>query len=273
MPDFINISGREAFKLGLVDKGFSGSVRRSSSEVSAARAKFAPEPTPSAEEVNYDPNKGQTINAREAFKLGLVDKNFSGSVRRTRGEIDAARNNLSQPAQSTPQQPTPLSAKVEAPVASPRKKINAKANPMVSTVNAGIKPRGMDGQVDFKTKGAISTAAGGNTDYSLNYKPTKISYKGADAVSPEADRFGLRGTGQTTGLENLAKSVNTKTAAEPTRKQMRQARRAERLERRLEIQKQKGQLAMQEGRFGDAKQKNWRAQNLQKRIDRNKARM
>lgn len=243
MPDFINISGREAFKLGLVDKGFSGSVRRSSSEVSAARANFAPEPTTPAKKLNYDPNKGQTINAREAFKLGLVDRNFSGSVRRTRGEIDAARNNLSQPAQPTPQQPTPLSAKVEAPVATPRKKINAKANPMVSSVNAGIKPMGIEKPVgDFKLSGAISTSMGGNTDYQA-------------------------------GLGNLSKSVNTKTASAPTRKEMRMARRVERLERRQEIQKQKGQLAMQEGRFGDAKQKNWRAQNLQKRIDRNKARM
>lgn len=159
---------------------------------------------------------------------------------------------------------TPLSPAAPAPPRSREK---------VSAVNSGLTPIGIDGKVDFKTKGAISTAAGGNTDYSLNYKPTKIGYKGADATSPEADRFGLRGTGQTTGLENLAKSVNTKTAAEPTRKEMRQARRVERLERRQEIQKQKGQLAMQEGRFGDAKQKNWRAQNLQKRIDRNKARM
>jgi len=158
----------------------------------------------------------------------------------------------------TPLSPAPSSA-------SPREKVEA--------VASNLQPMGIGGQVDFKTKGAISTAAGGNTDYSLNYKPTKIGYKGADAVSSEVDRFGLRGTGQTTGLENLAKSVNAKTATAPTRKEMRRARRVERLERRQEIQKQKGQLAMQEGRFGDAKQKNWRAQNLQKRIDRNKARM
>ena len=160
---------------------------------------------------------------------------------------------------------TPLSP-APAPSSTPaRKKVEA--------VASNLQARGINGKVNFKTKGAISTAAGGNTDYSLNYKPTKIGYKGADAASPEVDRFGLRGTGQTTGLENLAKSVNAKEASAPTRKEMRIARRIERLEKRQQIQKQKGELALSEGRTMDAKQKRYRYNNLQKRIDRNKAKM
>ena len=144
---------------------------------------------------------------------------------------------------SIKQSSTSSSAEAQASGAFPRKKINEKYNPMVSSVDAGIKPMGIQKPAgDFKISGAISTSMGGNTDYQA-------------------------------GLQNLSKSVNTKTASAPTRKEMRIARRVERLERRQKIQKQKGQLAMQEGRFGDAKQKNWRAQNLQKRIDRNKARM
>lgn len=119
----------------------------------------------------------------------------------------------------------------------------ARTREKVEAVAGNLQKMGIKKPVgDFKLSGAISTSMGGNTDYQ-------------------------------SGLANLSKSVNTKTAAEPTRKEMRIARRIERLERRQEIQKQKGQLAVQEGRFGDAKQKNWRAQNLQNRIDRNKAKM
>lgn len=256
MPDKkINITGREAFKLGLIDKGFSGSVRRSSSEVSAARAKFAPEPTPPVEEVNYDPNKGQTINAKEAFKLGLVDKNFSGSVRRTRGEIDAARNNLSQPAE---QPATPVQQPASKPISS--SKPSTPKREKVTAVNAGIQQRGIGGKVDFKAKGAISTAAGGSTDYSLGYTPGLIKYKGSDS------EFGLKA--DTSGLK-----AQKPMAAEPTKKQMRQARRIERLEKRQAIQRQKGEQALSDGRTMDAKQKRYRYNRLQERIDRNKSKM
>lgn len=265
MPDKkINITGKEAFKLGLIDKGFSGSVRRSSSEVSAARAKFAPEPTPPVEEVNYDPNKGQTINAKEAFKLGLVDKNFSGSVRRTRGEIDAARNNLSQPAE---QPANPVQQPASKPISSSKQSTPKREK--VTAVNAGIQQRGFGGKVDFKAKGAISTAAGGSTDYSLGYTPGLIKYKGSDS------EFGLKA--DTSGLKAqksmAAEPAQKPMAAEPTKKQMRQARRIERLEKRQEIQKQKGQQALSEGRTMDAKQKRYRYNRLQERIDRNKSKM
>jgi hypothetical protein len=131
---------------------------------------------------------------------------------------------------------TPLSPAAPAP-AQPRSREKVKA------IASNFQPKGIENPVgDFKLNGAISTSMGGNTDYQ-------------------------------SGLTNLAKSVNTKTAAEPTRKEMRIARRIERLERRQEIQKQKGELALSEGRTMDAKQKRYRYNNLQKRIDRNKAKM
>ena len=60
-------------------------------------------------------------------------------------------------------------------------------------------------------------------------------------------------------------------AAEPTKKQMRKAKRVERLENRMATQRKKGVEATSEGRFIDAKNKNNRISNLQKRIDRNKS--
>ena len=252
MPDKkINITGNEAFKLGFIDKGFSGSVRRSSSEVSAARAKFAPEPTPPVTEVNYDPNKGQTINAKEAFKLGLVDKNFSGSVRRTRGEIDAARNSLSQPAQqpATPaQQPsTPAQQPASKPVSSSkpstpkREKQQSAVTIDLSTFAKGAVP--MSATSNFTKVGAISTASGGNTNYAA----------------------GL-GLADTSGLKEKASF----TAPAPTlsKKEARQEKRAKRLEGRIATQTAKGKTAVSEGRFIDAGNKQGRVQNLQKRVDR-----
>jgi len=245
MPDKkINITGNEAFKLGFIDKGFSGSVRRSSSEVSAARAKFAPEPTPPAEEVNYDPNKGQTINAKEAFKLGLVDKNFSGSVRRTRGEIDAARNNLSQPAEqpATPaQQPASKPVSSSKPSTPKREKQQRLVTIDLSTFAKGAVP--MSATSNFTKVGAISTASGGNTNYAA----------------------GL-GLADTSGLKEKASF----TAPAPTlsKKEARQEKRAKRLEGRIAAQTAKGKTAVSEGRFIDAGNKQGRVQNLQKRVDR-----
>lgn len=130
----------------------------------------------------------------------------------------------------------------------------------VTAVNAGIQQRGIGGKVDFKAKGAISTAAGGSTDYSLGYTPGLIKYKGSDS------EFGLKA--DTSGLK-AQKSM----ATEPTKKQMRQARRIERLEKRQDIQRQKGEQALSEGKTMDAKQKRYRYNRLQERIDRNKSKM
>lgn len=62
-------------------------------------------------------------------------------------------------------------------------------------------------------------------------------------------------------------------AAELTKKQMRKAKRVERLENRMATQRKKGVEATSDGRFIDAKNKNNRISNLQKRIDRKKSRM
>lgn len=139
----------------------------------------------------------------------------------------------------------------------------------VSAVGTSLQQRGFGGKVDFKAKGAISTAAGGSTDYSLGYTPGLIKYKGSDS------EFGLKA--DTSGLKAqksmAAEPAQKPMATEPTKKQMRQARRVERLEKRQEIQKQKGQQALSEGRTMDAKQKRYRYNRLQERIDRNKSKM
>lgn len=163
------------------------------------------------------------------------------------------------------QAPATVNQPASKPISSSKPSSPKPTREKVTTVNAGIQQRGIGGKIDFKSKGAISTAAGGNTDYSLGYTPGLIKYKGTDAKTSTSD-FGLKA--DTSGLK-----ADKPMAAEPTRKQMRQARRIERLERRQEIQKQKGELALSEGRTMDAKQKRYRYDNLQKRIDRLKSKM
>lgn len=226
------------------------------------------------------PDKKINITGREAFDLGLIDKSFSGSVRRPESEIMAARNKKSMPKNNSVQFSWSTSEGTE----SFRKKwdsaaemldvINGKkrskpstpstpaapAREKVSAVATNLQQRGFGGKVDFKAKGAISTAAGGSTDYSLGYTPGLIKYKGSDS------EFGLKS--DTSGLK-----AQKPMAAEPTKKQMRQARRIERLEKRQDIQRQKGEQALSEGRTMDAKQKRYRYNRLQERIDRNKSKM
>ena len=135
-----------------------------------------------------------------------------------------------------------------------------------TVVNAGLTPMGISGKPsNFKTKGAISTAAGGTTDYSLNYKPTKISYKGTGS---QADSTGLTGSG--TGIKATKMAEAPQQSAPKSRKEMRQERRVARLEKRQDIQRKKGEQALSEGRTMDAKQKRYRYNRLQERIDRNK---
>jgi DNA polymerase II small subunit/DNA polymerase delta subunit B len=59
-------------------------------------------------------------------------------------------------------------------------------------------------------------------------------------------------------------------SAPKSRKEMRQERRVARLEKRQDIQRKKGEQALSEGRTMDAKQKRYRYNRLQERIDRNK---
>lgn len=141
--------------------------------------------------------------------------------------------------------------------------VSKPAREKVSAVGTSLQTRKIDGGVDFKSKGAISTAAGGNTDYSLGYTPGLIKYKGSQSKNSTSD-YGLKA--DTSGLK-----AEKPMAAELTKKQMRKAKRVERLENRMATQRKKGVEATSEGRFIDAKNKNNRISNLQKRIDRNKS--
>lgn len=184
---------------------------------------------------------------------GIMARGFQPAVRAAR------RAQLRGPAVESkevmPAAKTPVASK---PVAPKREKVTA--------VNAGLSPMGIDGKPsNFKTKGAISTAAGGTTEYSLDYKPTKISYKGKDA---QTNVGGLEGSG--IGIKATKMAEAPQQSAPKSRKEMRQERRIARLERRQAIQKEKGELALSEGRTMDAKQKRYRYNRLQERIDRNK---
>ena len=227
MPDKkINITGREAFDLGLIDKSFSGSVRRSESEIMAARNKKSM-PKNNSVQFSWSPSEGT-----ESFGK----------------KWDAASRMLNTINGNKPSKPSAKST----PAAPAREKVSA--------VGTSLQQRGIGGKVDFKSKGAISTAAGGSTDYSLGYTPGLIKYKGSySELGLKADTSGLK--------------AQKPMAAEPTKKQMRQARRIERLEKRQEIQRQKGEQALSEGRTMDARQKRYRYNRLQERIDRNKSKM
>ena len=162
---------------------------------------------------------------------------------------------LNSPAQQTSE---PAQQPMSKPVSS--SKPSTRKREKVSAVSTSLQQRGIGGKVDFKSKGAISTAAGGSTDYSLGYTPGLIKYKGSNSeLGLKADTSGLK--------------AKKPMATEPTKKQMRQARRIERLEKRQEIQRQKGEQALSEGRTMDAKQKRYRYNRLQERIDRNKSKM
>lgn len=195
----------------------------------------------------YDPNKKQTINAKEAYKLGLIDKEFSGSVRRTNADIAFAQGKNIFDAAGGGSNPNGYNYNVPNKPSKPSAtKSPAIKREKATAVNTGLTSMGIQKPVgDFKISGAISSSMGGNTDYQA-------------------------------GLENLSKSINTKTAEAPqqsapkSRKEMRQERRVARLENRQAIQKEKGELALSEGRTMDAKQKRYRYDRLQKRIDRNK---
>lgn len=219
----------------------------------------------------YDPNKKQTISSKDAYKLGLIDKQFSGSVRRSNADIAFAQGkNIFDAAGSgsnpkkynynVPNKPSTPAAPNPAPQPSAPKREKATA------VNAGINSMGStDGYTfpskpsNFKTKGAISKAAGGTTEYSLDYKPTK------------ANVSGLEGSG--VGIKATKMAEAPSQSAPKSRKEMRQERRVARLEKRQAIQKEKGELALSEGRTMDAKQKRYRYNRLQERIDRNKNKM
>lgn len=164
---------------------------------------------------------------------GVMARSFDPAVsvgRRAQLRGPAAKSKEVMPAKKTPVASKPSTPKRE----------------KATAVNAGIKSKGIQNPTgDFKVSGAISSSMGGNTNYQA-------------------------------GLENLSKSINTKTAQAPSqsapksRKEMRQERRVARLEKRQAIQKEKGKLALSEGRTMDAKQKRYRYNRLQERIDRNK---
>jgi hypothetical protein len=80
--------------------------------------------------------------------------------------------------------------------------------------------------------------------------------------------MGLTGSG--TGIKATKMAEAPQQSAPKSRKEMRQERRVARLENRQAIQKEKGELALSEGRTMDAKQKRYRYNRLQERIDRNK---
>jgi len=215
----------------------------------------------------YDPNKKQTISAKDAYKLGLIDKEFSGSVRRSNAEIATAQGKNIFDAAGSGSNPNGYNYNVPNKPSKPSAtKSPATKREKVTAVNAGLTPMGINGKPsNFKTKGAISIAAGGTTEYRLDYKPTKISYKGKGS---QTDSMGLTGSG--TGIKITKMAEAPQQSAPKSRKEMRQERRVARLEKRQAIQKEKGKLALSEGRTMDAKQKRYRYDRLQKRIDRNK---
>ena len=119
---------------------------------------------------------------------------------------------------------------------------------------------------DFKKIGAISTALGGNTDYDAGLgfetqNPFRIAAKTAKAT-PATETF-------SSSLTETAKATPaTETAPTLSKKEVRQEKRAKRLEGRIADQTAKGKTAVSEGRFIDAGNKQGRVQNLQKRVDR-----
>ena len=207
----------------------------------------------------FDPNNSKLLNPVVRFlskysgtPYGKTLAEAAEPAARFKRRQEYGLNSPVQQASEPAQQPMSKPVSSSKPSTPKREKVTA--------VNAGIQQRGIGGKIDFKAKGAISTAAGGSTDYSLGYTPGLIKYKGSDS------EFGLKS--DTSGLKEQKPM-----AAEPTKKQMRQARRIERLEKRQDIQRQKGEQALSEGRTMDAKQKRYRYNRLQERIDRQKSKM
>lgn len=249
MPDKkINIPGQKAYNLGLIDKPFSGSVRRLESEVSAAKSKKTM-PKNNSVQFTWSPNEPSGALSKKADAAFGMLHTINGTK--------PSKPSAQKPVASKPT--TPKSNMKNFAIKSQERRDEYTRRGWAQDATTELsKPNTMANNAKTETMvstpGAISANVKGMATGMLGKKTKSISAPTLDVKAPTS----------------FVKSSEAETMAPKSRKETRQERRVARLEKRQAIQKEKGELALSEGRTMDAKQKRYRYNRLQERIDRNK---